>query len=45
MFDELDKYTENEHFFFKSKDNLKEVCNAPTNKSGVYIVYALKNAY
>ena len=43
MFDELDKYTENDHFFFKPKDILKEVCNAPTNKSGLYIVYALKN--
>lgn len=43
MFDELIKYKSNNHFFFKLKDNLREVCNAPTDKSGVYIIYALKN--
>lgn len=43
MFDELNKYKQNDHFFFKPTDELKEVCNAPTDKSGVYIVYALKN--
>lgn len=43
MFDELDKYKENDHFFFTAKDNLNTVCNAPGDKSGVYIVFALKN--
>lgn len=43
MFDELNKYEHNNHFFLKPQDSLREVCNAPTNKSGVYIVYALKN--
>lgn len=43
MFDELNKYKQNDHFFFKRTDNLGQVCNAPTDKSGVYIVYALKN--
>jgi len=43
MFDELNKYEQHNHFFLKPQDNLKEVCNAPTNKSGIYIVYALKN--
>lgn len=43
MFDELSKYKPNDHFFFKATDNLNQVCNAPTNKSGVYIVYALKD--
>ncbi len=43
MFDELNKYKHNDHFFFKPTDSLTEVCNAPTDKSGVYIVYALKN--
>lgn len=43
MFDELQKYKQTDHFFFKPSDNLKDVCNAPTDKSGVYIVYALKN--
>ena len=42
MFDELSKYTHNGHFFLKSTDNLKAVCNAPIDKSGVYVVYALK---
>ena len=43
MFDELNKYKHNDHFFFKPTDNLNSVCNAPTDKSGVYIIYALKN--
>jgi len=43
MFDELTKYKNNNHFFFKPTDNLREVCNAPTDKSGVYLIYALKN--
>jgi hypothetical protein len=43
MFDELKKYKENKHFFFQPTDSLKEVCNAPSDKSGVYLVYALKN--
>lgn len=43
MFDELKKYTHNGHFFFEPTDNLEQVCNAPTDKSGVYIIYALKS--
>jgi len=43
MFDELEKYKLNDHFFFKPSDNLGLVCNAPTDKVGVYIIYALKN--
>ena len=42
MFDELKQYKRHGNFFFQSDDNLKEVCNAPSDKSGVYIVYALK---
>lgn len=42
MFDELNKYNHTDHFFFKPNDNLGRVCNAPTNRSGVYIIYALK---
>jgi len=42
MFDELSKYKQTDHFFFKTTDNLNQVCNAPTDKSGVYIIYALK---
>lgn len=43
MFDELKKYEENDHFILTPGDSLREVCNAPINRSGVYIVYALKN--
>jgi hypothetical protein len=43
MFDELTKFQHSDHFFFKSTDNLKDECNAPTDKSGVYVVYALKH--
>lgn len=41
MFDELTKYKHNDHFFFEAKQKLSEVCNAPTDKSGVYIIYKL----
>lgn len=43
MINELAKYKETGHFFFESRDRLSQVCNAPTNKSGVYLVYALKH--
>lgn len=42
MFDELAKYKQTDHFFFRSTDNLLKVCNAPADCSGVYIVYALQ---
>lgn len=42
MFDELSKYKHSGHFFFNPADNLNKVCNAPTEKSGVYVIYALK---
>jgi len=41
MFDELTKYSNSGHFFFKKTDKLSAVCNAPFNKSGVYLVYGL----
>jgi len=43
MFDELKKYKNNNHFLFKPEDGLSQVCNAPDDKSGVYVVYALSN--
>lgn len=43
MFDELSKYKNKNHFFFSERDKLEDVCNAPKNKSGIYIVYELKN--
>lgn len=42
MFDELLKYKSKDHFFYQSTDALEEVCNAPADKDGVYIVYELK---
>ena len=42
MFDELRRYDHNDHFSFLPGDNLGKVCNAPTDKSGLYIIYALK---
>jgi len=33
----------NGHFFFMPDKNLAEVCNAPTDKGGIYIIYALKS--
>ena len=43
MLDELKKYKQYGHFFFKTNESLAMTCNAPSNRSGVYIVYALKN--
>src|SRR4051812_42230201 len=40
MFDELKKYETN-HFFFNPGDELIDTCNAPANRDGVYLVYAL----
>ena len=42
MFDELNKYKHNDHFFLRPTDNLDQVCNAPIDKRGVYVFYALK---
>lgn len=42
MFDELEKYKEADHFFFSADQQLSEVCNAPTDKSGVIVVHGLK---
>ena len=42
MFDELNKYKQKDHFFFRRQDELSTICNAPDNKSGIYIVYALQ---
>ncbi|PWV46479.1 hypothetical protein [Chitinophaga sp. S165] len=42
MFDILEKYETQDHFFLKPEQDLQTVCNAPADKSGVYIIYALK---
>ncbi len=43
MFDELTKYKNNNHFFFTANEELENVCNAPKDKNGIYLVYELKN--
>lgn len=43
MFDELNKYENWGHFSVSSHSKLAEVCNAPKQESGVYLVYELKN--
>lgn len=43
MFEILEKYKHNGHFDFLQNDNLASVCNAPTNKSGVYMVWDATN--
>jgi hypothetical protein len=45
MFDELNKYKTHGHFFFTPTDALDEVCNAPDDKDGVYVVYQLKGGH
>ena len=39
----LRKYKDTGHFLFNVNDNLEKVCNAPNDKAGVYLVYALKD--
>lgn len=38
---ELNKYKRHSYFAFNTNDSLQKVCNAPTDKSGIYIVYAV----
>lgn len=40
MFEILSKYGNHGCFDFTVSDNLREVCTAATDKSGVYIVFA-----
>ena len=37
----LSKYQTFGHFFYNIEDDLKKVCNAPEDKSGVYIIYSV----
>lgn len=41
MFDLLEEYEQQDHFFFSPTQILKEVCNAPMKASGIYLIYAL----
>lgn len=40
MFEILNKYNHTGQFEFHAEDNLGAVCNAPTDKSGVYMVWS-----
>lgn len=42
---DMNKYTESGNFLFRISDNLNKVCNAPSDKAGVYIIYALTDEY
>ena len=41
MFDDLKKYRNRGSFYFKSSESLKEKCNAPTDRAGVYLIYKI----
>ncbi|MET6999449.1 hypothetical protein [Chitinophaga defluvii] len=41
MFDELKKYKNTGAFNFKTSESLKEKCNAPIDKGGVYLIYKI----
>ena len=45
MFDELNKYKNNGHFFYDGLEPMKEVCNAPEHGIGVYIIYRLSRGH
>lgn len=42
MFDILEKYKAQGHFFFQRTDQLLDVCNLPSVGSGVFVIYALE---
>jgi hypothetical protein len=42
MFQEPEHYTESDHFFFESHDDLETVCNAPKDKQGVFKIIELR---
>jgi hypothetical protein len=41
MYKELKKFKESNSFTFTQEDSLEEVCNAPENASGIFLVYAI----
>lgn len=43
MNNELSIYEIHKHFYFKQRDSLASVCNAPKDKGGVYLVFAINN--
>jgi len=43
MIVELEKYFNTDSFIYRPMDRLAQVCNAPHDKAGIYLVYALKS--
>lgn len=43
MFEVLDNYKHSGHFDYRPEEDLKSVCNAPTDKSGVYLVWTTED--
>jgi hypothetical protein len=41
MYKELKKFKNNNQFRFTADDSLEEVCNAPENANGVFLVYTV----
>ena len=41
MYKELKKFKEINSFTFTQEDSLEDVCNAPENASGIFLVYAI----
>lgn len=41
MYKELKKFKISNHFNYTSDDSLEEICNAPQNGNGVFLVYAV----
>ncbi|MEY4963592.1 MAG: hypothetical protein RLZZ323_911 [Bacteroidota bacterium] len=41
MYKELKKFKESNSFTFTQEDSLEEVCNAPENAIGIFLVYAI----
>lgn len=39
MFEDLEKYKSKNHFTYTPKDELSKICDAPDDKSGVYLVF------
>ena len=42
-FQELEKYIERNDFFFRPEESLAAACNAPDDRFGIYLVYAVEN--
>ncbi len=43
MLGSLKKYSKKGRFTFSLKQSLREVCNAPIDKSGIYVIYGLRD--